>query len=179
MLLILKLFFPVFVIPILNDFETRDITIILIIFFILVILFSLIIIRKRRKKMNKILLDSKPYSTLLESDEELVSKGYERLYRGDIEGAIQFIDKAIKIRPEKEERYYMRGKLKISIGDYEGAIVDFSKTISLDSRNAYAYYQRGYAKKELGLLTEAHLDMQQAEKLGYTPPAEQTTEDQD
>ncbi|OGU36014.1 MAG: hypothetical protein A2068_00160 [Ignavibacteria bacterium GWB2_35_6b] len=157
-------------IPFLGKVETREITIGAITFFILVVFISIIIIKLKKRKLRRIQLAAKPYSTILESDEECVSKSYERLYRGDIEGAIYFLDKAIKFRPEKEDRYIIRGNLKSKTGDYEGALLDFSRTISLNPQNASAYYQRGLANLSLGLVTEAQFDFDRAQELGYTIP---------
>lgn len=157
-------------IPLLGKVETREITIGAITFFILVVFISIIIVKLKKRKLRRIQLAAKPYSTILDSDEECVSKSYERLYRGDIEGAIYFLDKAIKLRPEKEERYIIRGNLKFKTGDYEGALLDFSRTISLNPQNASAYYQRGLANKSLGLEVEAQMDFDAAKKLGYIFP---------
>lgn len=163
-------------IPFLGKVETREITLASITFFILVVFISILIIKLKKRKLRRIQLAAKPYSTILESDEECVSKSYERLYRGDIEGAIYFLDKAIKLRPEKEDRYIIRGNLKFKTGDYEGALLDFSRTISLNPQNASAYYQRGLANKSLGLEVEAQIDLDTAKKLGYIFPQDPNEE---
>ena len=154
-------------IPFIGEVDTLLITITLIVFFVIVVLFSLIITKLNKRRLRILQLAAKPYSTILDSDEECVSKCYERLYRGDIESAIFFLDKAIKIKPEKEERYLVRGNLKYKSGDYEGAMIDFSKTIYLDPKNASAYYQRGLAKKNMGLQADAKNDFDTAIELGF------------
>lgn len=163
--------------PLIGTVETKDITIALIVFFVFVLILFKIFGNFKRRKLRRIQLATKPYSTILETDEEFVSKSYERLYRGDIEGAIFYLDKAIKIKPEKEDRYIIRGNLKFKAGDFEGALMDFSRTISLDPNNASAHYQRGLAKKSLGLFTDAQIDFNTAQELGYTPPQDHTIQD--
>lgn len=159
-------------IPFLGKVETRDITIGAITFFIFVVFISIVIIKLKKRKLRRIQLAAKPYSTILGSDEECVSKSYERLYRGNIESAIYFLDKAIKLRPEKEDRYIIRGNLKFKTGDYEGALLDFSRTISLNPKNASAHYQRGLANKSLRLETESQIDFDTAKELGYIFPVQ-------
>lgn len=156
--------------PFLGKVEITEISIGAVLFFVFTVFISIILRKLKKRKLRRIQLAAKPYSTILDSDEECVSKSYERLYRGDIEGAIYFLDKAIKIRPEKEDRYIIRGNLKSKTGDYEGALLDFSRTISLDPQNASAYYQRGLANLSLGLDTEAQIDFDKAKELGYAVP---------
>ncbi|KAB2845963.1 MAG: tetratricopeptide repeat protein [Melioribacteraceae bacterium] len=156
--------------PFLGKIEITDISIGAVLFFVFTVVISIILRKLKKRKLRRIQLAAKPYSTILESDEECVSKSYERLYRGDIEGAIYFLDKAIKLRPEKEDRYIIRGNLKSKTGDYESALLDFSRTISLNPQNASAYYQRGLANLSLGLDAEAQIDFEMAKSLGYTIP---------
>lgn len=174
---IFKLFLLSIEIPLLGKVETKDITIASIIFFVFVVIVFAVVSKLKKRKLRKIQLAAKPYSTILETDEECVSKSYERLYRGDIEGAIFFLDKAIKIRPEKEDRYIIRGNLKFKTGDFEGALIDFSRTIYLNPQNASAHYQRALAKKSLGLFTDAQIDFDTAKELGYVSPKDQTIHD--
>lgn len=170
----IKLFLFIANRPLLGDIEPIILTIILTVSFVLLVIISLMIRYLKRKKLRNIQLAAKPYSTILESDEELVSRSYERLYRNDIAGAIEYLDKAIKIRPEKEDRYIIRGNLKIKSGDFEGAVIDFSRAITLDSKNASAYFQRGQAKKSLGLQSDADIDFASAKEMGYKPPQNRT-----
>lgn len=162
-------------IPFIGTVETKDITIALVLLFVVILFLFMIVLKLNKRKLRRIQLAAKPYSTILETDEELVSKSYERLYKGDIDGAIYFLDKAIKIKPEKEDRYIIRGNLKYKTGDFEGALVDFSRTITLDPNNATAHYQRALAKKSLGLISEAQIDFDAAKELGHIIPPDDST----
>lgn len=72
---------------------------------------------------------------------------------GDIPGAIADYDRAIALKPDKEELeiyYGARGNLKIAHEDFAGAIADCDQYIALQPDSAAMYGIRGAAKIRLG-----------------------------
>jgi tetratricopeptide (TPR) repeat protein len=60
---------------------------------------------------------------------------------GKIRLAMEFIDKALSIYPEKGLYYYGKARIRLMSGDKESAIEDFKKAASLGHRDAQDYLQ--------------------------------------
>jgi tetratricopeptide (TPR) repeat protein len=73
----------------------------------------------------------------------------------DFKGAIEDLNKAIKINPEYILAYHKRGRAKYSAKDFQGSIQDHSKVIALDPNHVLSYLGRAYAKDELGRYEDA------------------------
>tara|TARA_B100000700_G_scaffold68865_1_gene76258 strand:- start:964 stop:2457 length:1494 start_codon:yes stop_codon:yes gene_type:complete len=65
---------------------------------------------------------------------------------GQRKDAIDDLDIAIEINPDRFICFYNRGKMKLDSKDYQGAINDFDKAIEIDPKNYHCYHARGSAK---------------------------------
>lgn len=113
-------------------------------------------------------------SLLVEADKKeaiiYFHRGINRHTSGDIKGAIEEYDQALKLRPDFAEVYYKRGISRYKLGDLKGAILDYSQAISLNPNYAGVYNHRGFARHDLGDLSGAIRDFNQALKLNPNFP---------
>ena len=86
-------------------------------------------------------------------------------HKGDLEGAIDNFEQALKIKPDCAEAYYRRGKALYLRGQLDAAIKDYDKTIQLKPDNADALNDRGTLYYGLGQLDEAMQDYDKAIQL--------------
>lgn len=93
------------------------------------------------------------------------NRGAVRARAGDLAGALEDFEKAIRLDPDNAEAYSGRGYLRVYQGDYRGSLPDFSKSIALDPGYAPAYCGRGQARAELGNEKEALGDFSRAIEL--------------
>ena len=76
--------------------------------------------------------------------------GKQKSDKGDFDGAIILLTKAIKLKPDDIDAYSYRGQAKYEKGDYTGAIDDFTKVIELKPDEFDPYMYRGFAKERSG-----------------------------
>jgi tetratricopeptide (TPR) repeat protein len=74
---------------------------------------------------------------------DFVIESSEKYKKGDLQGAIADLDKAITINPEYAEAYNSRGLTYRALKDYQKAIADYDKAIALSPKLALAYTNRG------------------------------------
>ena len=84
--------------------------------------------------------------------------GIEKYLSGDIEGAIEDYNRAIKIDSNYAPAYYNRGIAFLELGDPFNAVKDFTKAIEINPDYALAYYNRGIIYEELGDSNKALMD---------------------
>ncbi len=82
--------------------------------------------------------------------------------KGDLEGAIADLDRAIAINPKYGDAYTWRGAAKGARGDVEGAIADFERAIAINPKDDAAYYNHGFAKQSKGDMVGAIADYDRA-----------------
>lgn len=63
----------------------------------------------------------------------------------DPKKAIEYLNNAIKLKPDYADAYYDRGVAYVSLGQHKLAIEDFSHVIKLQPNSANAYNNRGLA----------------------------------
>ena len=63
----------------------------------------------------------------LNSARDYVKRGVTRFSKGDIEGAIADLNKALELNPRFAEAHFNRGKARRAKGELDGAIEDFEK----------------------------------------------------
>jgi tetratricopeptide (TPR) repeat protein len=98
-----------------------------------------------------ILLLDKAVTEGIANDYIYVQRGYYRKEIGDMEGAIQDFDIALKtIAYNWGPIITARGQAKHALGRYEEAIADYTKIIDADSRFVGDYYFRGLSKLKIG-----------------------------
>ena len=89
---------------------------------------------------------------------------------GDIKGAIEEYNQALRLHPNFPEVYYKRGISRHKLGDFKGAITDYNQAISLNSSYPGIYNHRGLTHYDLGNFPEAIADYNQALVLNPTFP---------
>jgi len=72
---------------------------------------------------------------------ELARQGYDRGRGGDVAGAIQVLDEALAMDPDRAEAWLQRGMARQESGDTQGAYEDFRTAISLQ-RSYFDVYAR-------------------------------------
>lgn len=73
------------------------------------------------------------------------SQGFQKVMRGDFEGAIEQYTKAIQSDPQMLEAYLHRGNAYLDSGDDERALADYNLVIERSPQDSEAYYHRSLA----------------------------------
>ncbi len=82
--------------------------------------------------------------------DDLIASAVARERRGDYQGILADMNRAISINPQKDRLYYIRGNAKAELGDRQGAIADYNRDIAINPKRAEAYYNRGNIQYKLG-----------------------------
>ncbi len=93
---------------------------------------------------------------------QLLAEGKEKITNKDYKGALEALDKAVRLDGGNAEIYYYRGTTKGRLRDLSGAIEDISKAIELKPDYAKAYGNRGLAYFKNGNRAEALQDFNKA-----------------
>jgi len=96
------------------------------------------------------------------------NSGIEKFHSGDLDGALEDYNQAIKINPNYVDAYNNRGCLLVEEGDYERAIKDFAHAIKINPYHATAYFNRGSAWRGLKEYKNAIEDFKRAMELDPT-----------
>jgi tetratricopeptide (TPR) repeat protein len=83
----------------------------------------------------------------------------------DPQKAIEYLNEAIKLKPDLVEAYNNRGKAYGDLGQHQQAITDYNEAIRLKPDLADAYYNRGKAYGDLGQHQQAITDYNEAIRL--------------
>ena len=83
----------------------------------------------------------------------------------DPEKAVEYLNNAIKLKPEDALAYNNRGAAYAELGQYQRAIEDYNEAIRLKPEDALAYNNRGIAYSELGQYQRAIEDYNKAIRL--------------
>jgi tetratricopeptide (TPR) repeat protein len=92
-------------------------------------------------------------------------RGSARHGKGDLYGAMDDFDFAIRMLPDMAEAYVQRGAVRSERGDFDGAARDFSSAVRLKPDYAKAYLNRGIARREMGDVQGATEDFALARRL--------------
>ena len=77
---------------------------------------------------------------------------YYLLTGNDLDGGLNYLNAAIRLKPDMAQYYYVRGNIYEVKGQQDDAVKDFEKTLQLDDSNAGAHFGLGryyYKKGEL------------------------------
>lgn len=96
---------------------------------------------------------------------DYIASAKTKYAKGDFNGAIAILTKAIELNPNNAEAYNDRGFAKNTKGDFDDAIADYDKAIKLHSNYALAYTNRGLTKDLKGNHNGAIADWTEAIKL--------------
>ncbi|MEY4394501.1 MAG: hypothetical protein RL595_1750 [Planctomycetota bacterium] len=76
---------------------------------------------------------------------ECFEEGVKYLNLYELDSAVEWFSKTIKLDPENGEAYLRRGIARMGLKKYPEAIADFTKVIELNPRHAVALCNRGDA----------------------------------
>jgi tetratricopeptide (TPR) repeat protein len=91
-----------------------------------------------------------------------IGRGRALLGKGEIQRAINDLDRAIGIMPGIEDAYYYRAVGLLILGRYDLAVADYSRIIKFDPNHAGGYIGRAAARFEIGEKQEALADLEVA-----------------
>jgi tetratricopeptide (TPR) repeat protein len=96
----------------------------------------------------------------------LVNRSVVLLGRGEFEGAVRDLDRAIGLRPNLAEAYVNRGAARVGLKQYREAISDLDRGLALGAPEpAKAWYDKGLAYEDMGDLQQAYDDYKKAAEL--------------
>ncbi len=103
------------------------------------------------------------YAKALNKDSEIMHKAYCNLgiifsEQGQNQKALQYLDLAIKSKPDYARAYYNRGNLRVNMAQYQAALSDYDHALSLNNALFMAYSNRGSAHELLADLPSALQD---------------------
>jgi tetratricopeptide (TPR) repeat protein len=105
---------------------------------------------------------------LAQDPRELSKSAAEKREKGDLDGAIADLDRAIAIQPQSLSLWNERGRYKYEKGDFDGAIADLTKVIEgsgLPKWTAQVHELRGFARMAKEDLDGALADLNHAVRL--------------
>ncbi|KUG26732.1 tpr repeat [hydrocarbon metagenome] len=117
---------------------------------------------KRKKFLKQFSFNKRP---VIDDFEELLSSSFYKSYSKDFSGAIDDINKALKLKPHMERLYFQRAKLREELKDYEAAKADYTKAILLKNNYDVAYLNRGLIKLKQKDYVGAKKDLIKAQQL--------------
>jgi tetratricopeptide (TPR) repeat protein len=103
----------------------------------------------------------------------LVERAAEYGLRGDLKGAVELLDKALRINPQNANAWAARATALRKLGDFQRAIQDATKAIEIDPKFADAYCQRAFAYQQSQLdnrVDQSLADASKAIELNPTSP---------
>lgn len=119
-------------------------------------------LKRKQKFLNQFKYNKGPE---IDDFEELLSSSFYKSYNKDFTGAMEDINKALKIKPHFERLYFQRGKLKEELKDYDGAKADYTKAILLKENYDVAYLNRGLIRLKQKDYNGAKKDLSKAQAL--------------
>lgn len=115
---------------------------------------------KRDRSSNNDLTAKEYYENALKLEE-----------KQDFEGAVDLLNKAIKLNPDFAKAYEARSDMKYYLQDLNGALNDIQTALKLDPKSKEAYVSRALLKLELGSYVEDICkDLKKAKELGSNAP---------
>lgn len=103
-----------------------------------------------------------------QSARDLYNGAYALCYNGKCtnpQKAIEYLNDAIKLKPDYAEAFNNRGIAYFDLGQYERAIEDYSESIRIKPDEGSAYHNRGNAYHKLGQYERALEDFNEAIRL--------------
>ena len=98
--------------------------------------------------------------------DDYIASAAQKYEKGEYQGSLADLDRAIQLNPNFANAYKSRGTLKERLQDTQGALADYNRAIQLDPSYAIAYAWRDIIKyTRLNDRAGAIADMQQAARL--------------
>lgn len=95
-------------------------------------------------------------------------RGVARFHLNDLQGALDDMNRAQELEPDKPYRYSSRAFIKDALKDVEGAINDYKRAIELDPEDDIAYNNLGLLEEKLGFAQMAETRYKVADDLAVT-----------
>lgn len=131
-------------------------------FIIAAIFLTVYMLHRKKKFLEQYNYNKKPH---IDDFEELLSSSFYKSYSKDFNGAIEDINRALKIKPHMERLYFQRAKLKEELKDLGGAKADYTKAILLKTNYDVAFLNRGLIKLKQKDYQGAKKDLAKAHSL--------------
>ena len=94
--------------------------------------------------------------------ESYLNRSFVHILSGDLKGAIEDCNQAIRLNPNYALAYNNRGFARLLSGDLKEAIENFTQALSIDPSLAITHNNRGFARFKIGDLKGAIEDFTQA-----------------
>lgn len=116
-------------------------------------------IEARRENYRAAAGDFSAAASLYDSPEDksraLYHKAWAARMLGELDEALETVDRAVKLDEKCADCYYYRGRIKADIGDYSGAIDDFDRYLKKETEFKDAPTHKARCLMELGRYREA------------------------
>jgi tetratricopeptide (TPR) repeat protein len=98
--------------------------------------------------------------------------GYLSEAQGDLSEAVNYYEKAVEVAPKNAEAYYNLGNVYASLGQTGEAIASYLKTVGINPHHQDAFVNLSILSFKSRNFQAAIHYLEQAQALGYNPPAE-------
>ena len=98
--------------------------------------------------------------------------GYLSESQGDLSGAVNYYEKAVEVAPKNAEAYYNLGNAYASLGQNGEAIASYLKTVTINPKHQDAFVNLSIMSFKSKDFQGAIHYLEDAQTLGYNPPAE-------
>lgn len=98
--------------------------------------------------------------------------GYLSESQGELSEAVTYYEKAVEVAPKNAEAYYNLGNVYASLGQNGEAIASYLKTVAINPRHQDAFVNLSILSFKSRDFQGAIHYLEQAQTLGYNPPAE-------
>jgi len=92
------------------------------------------------------------------------NRSLSRKAKGDRDGALDDLERAIRVDPRSADAHNDRGVIREQKGEADGALQDYSRAIELDAQHPYAFRNRALILIARGQRYKAYQDLAQAVK---------------
>ncbi len=92
------------------------------------------------------------------SEEASLRRGLERMYGGDLRGALLEFNGALQANPRSIEALFQRGNVQFRLGDPAAAIADYTRALELSPDHYEVLVARGHALMKQGDTKRAAAD---------------------
>ncbi len=91
----------------------------------------------------------------MELEQEFYQRGIDKFRQGDLSGAIQEFNRALRINHDFADAYYQRGLARFDFKDTKSAIEDYDRVLQIQPDRIEAYFARSLAYLALGNFAKA------------------------
>src|SRR3954468_5128504 len=99
--------------------------------------------------------ENPPVNPVLGPYEEAIAKCKEARQKGLLGNALEALDRAIKVDPQRFDAYFFRAQIFAIQNKTERAIENYTKVIELEPKASTAYHERGWEEFKLNKLDRA------------------------